>query len=150
MTAPEQTPQHPADDPIHLRKYAVRWALVFVVLISAMAFALWWSSRALEYSTARMQETAKATYKVRGEVIDKITGKPVAWADLEDDPSGRPPRFRTSADHLGRFELLTFAEPHRILVSALGYRPSSLRTGKDWYLWMPKGEEQVRVELEPE
>lgn len=149
MPEPEQSP-HPADDPIHLRKYAVRWALVFLALISGMAFALWWSSRALEYSTARMQSTAKATYRIRGEVIDKATGKPVAWADLEDDPAGRPPRFRTSADHMGRFELVTFSEPHHIVISALGYRPSRHRTGKDWYLWMPKGEEQVRIELEPE
>jgi len=137
-------------DTIQLRKYALRWALVFAFLIAAMGFALWWSSQALDYSTARIQSTARATYRVHGTVVDKSSGKPVAWADVEDDPANRPPRFRTSADHLGRFELLTFAEPHRIIVSALGYKAGSHRTGKEWYLWMPKGEEQVRVELEPE
>lgn len=133
-----------------LRKYAFRWMLVFVVLIVAMGAALWWSSAALEFSTSRIQETTKATYRVRGVVIDRSTGRPVAWANLEDDPAMRPPRFRTSADHTGRFEFLTVAEPHRLVVSALGYKTMFHQTGKDWYLWMPKGQEQVRIVMDPE
>ena len=133
-----------------LRKYAWRWALVFLTLIGALGWALWWSSAALEFSTSRIKETTRATYRVRGVVIDRSTGRPVAWANLEDDPAMRPPRFRTSADHTGRFELLTVAEQHRLVVSALGYRTTSHLTGKDWYLWMPKGQEEVRIEMDPE
>ena len=33
---------------------------------------------------------------------------------VEDDPAGRPPFFRADADYSGAFELVTFAEPHRI------------------------------------
>lgn len=142
--------QQPQDDAALLRKYALRWALVFLVLIGLMAYALWWSSAALEYSASRIKETTRATYKVTGVVIDKSTGRPVAWANLEDDPAVRPPRFRTSADHTGRFQLMTIAEPHRIVVTALGYQSTLHQTGKDWFLWMPKGEEKVRIELEPE
>ena len=141
------TPHHDAET---LRRYALRWALVFLVLIALMGFALWWSSAALDYSSSRIQQTTRATYKVSGVVLDKSTGRPVAWANLEDDPAMRPPRFRTSADHNGRFELLTVSEPHRLVVSALGYRVANHQTGKDRYLWMPKGQEEVRIELDPE
>ncbi len=142
--------QSPNEDAAQLRKYALRWAIVFATLVGLMGFALWWSSRALNYGASRIQSTARATYKVHGVVVDKTTGKPVAWADLEDDPALRPPRYRTSADFGGKFELVTLPEPHQIVVSALGYKPGVHLTGKDWYLWMPKGEEKVRIELEPE
>jgi hypothetical protein len=137
-------------DTAQLRKYALRWAMLFVVLIALMGGVLWWSSAALEFSASRIKESTRATYKVKGVVIDRTTGRPVAWAGIEDDPQSRPPRFRTSTDHTGHFELLTVAEPHRLIVTALGYQAGSHRTGKDWYLWMPKGEEEVRIEIEPE
>ena len=145
-----EQPQTPQQDTALLRKYALRWALMFLALLGLVALVLWWSSAAIEFSASRIKETTKATYKVKGVVVDKSTGRPVAWANLEDDPAIRPPRFRTSADHNGRFELMTIAEPHRLVVTALGYRSAMHLTGKDWYLWMPKGEEQVRIELEPE
>ena len=145
-----EQPTTPEQDAALLRRYAFRWALVFLVLICAMSFALWWSSQALGFGTSRIDSTARATYKLRGVVVEKSTGKPVAWADVEDDPNMRPPRFRTSADHQGRFELMTLAETHRVVVSALGYKTNVVVTGKDWYLWMPKGEERIRIELEPE
>jgi hypothetical protein len=146
-----QQPETPQEQAAQLRKYALRWAMVFAALIFVLGFALWWSSRALHFGTSRIEGSTRASYRVHGVVVDRGTGRPVAWADLEDDPaSSRPPRFRTSADYQGKFELLTVAEPHRIVVSALGYRTSFHATGKEWYLWMPKGEERVRIELDPE
>jgi hypothetical protein len=127
----------PPNDAVLLRKYALRWAIVFLVLAGP------------EFSASRIQESTAASYRVKGVVVDRTTGRPVAWANLEDDPAVRPPRFRTSADHNGRFELLTVAEPHRLIVTALGYRGALHRNGKEWRLWMPRGEEEVRIELEP-
>ena len=81
---------------------------------------------------------------------DARTGAPVAWARLGDDPAGRPPLFEATAGVDGAYELLTIAEPHEVVVSALGYRARRIKVGRSWYLWMPRGSERVDITLEPE
>jgi hypothetical protein len=50
----------------------------------------------------------------------------------------------------GTFELWTVAEPHFLLISALGYQPKRVGIGRVWYLWLPTGEQQVNVALDRE
>ena len=57
--------------------------------------------------------------------------------------------FHADADYRGVFELLTLAEPHRIRVSAPGYRPLSLSIGRAWFVWMPRGNEKKNIDLPP-
>ncbi len=133
-----------------LRRQAVRWGLVFALLVATLFFALWWSASAVHFGATRVEHTTPFQWKVSGTVRDAKTGAPVPWANVRDDPAGRPPLNSTMANHRGVFELLTVAEPHDVLVSALGYRTGRLRVGRPWYLWMPRGAEQVTVELEPE
>jgi hypothetical protein len=83
-------------------------------------------------------------------VRDAGTGQPIPWAEIVDDPAGRPPQFRTAADRLGAYELVTIAEPHTVQAIALGYRMGATRVGKAWYTWMPKGSEHVDIKLQKE
>ena len=67
----------------------------------------------------------------------------------EDDPAGQPPFFRADAGLRGDYELATLAEPHRIRVSAPGYRPLILEIGRAWFIWIPRGKEKKNIELMP-
>lgn len=132
-----------------MRRYAMRWILVFAILIGVISFAIWWSSSAVHFSSSRVEQTTRPTYRVTGIVRD-AAGQPVPWAEIGDELSGRPPFSHTTADRFGAFELLTIAEPHRIQVSALGYRPATVEIGKAWYMWMPKGAEKIEIALASE
>lgn len=132
-----------------MRRYAVRWALIFAALIGGVFFAMWWSSSAVHFSSSRVQQTTGPTYRVTG-IVQDSAGKAAAWAEISDDLSGRPPFFHTTADRFGAFELLTIAEPHKIQVSALGYKPATAQVGRAWYLWMPKGAEKIEIVLRTE
>ena len=138
------------EDHRDLRKQVVRWALLFVLLIGFLGFAAWWASSAVRFSASRVERTTSASYRVVGIVRDATTGAPIPWAEIADDPAGRPPLFQASADRVGAFELLTIAEPHEVIVSALAYRPVSVRVGRAWYIWMPKGTEQIEIKLSHE
>lgn len=138
------------DDARILRRSALKWAAVFGVLLAAMAWLLWWSSKAVHFTTARIDGKTKATYRIHGVVRDASTGQPVPWAEVFDDPSGHPPFHRSSAGFDGVFELLTIAEPHTVRVAALGYQEARVLVGKRWFLWMPEGEEPLRIELHAE
>ena len=135
-------------DRADLRRYAVRWAMAFALLIAGMFFVLWRSSSAVHFGSSRVEARTAATYRVIGQVVD-TAGRPVAWARVADDPGGKPPLFETAADRHGNFELLTIAEPHDIVAVALGYRESRVQVGKSWYLWMPSGDQRVRITLTP-
>lgn len=138
------------DNRRQMQKQVMRWALLFILLCCFAAFAIWWASSAINFTTSRVDATTGATYRVRGVVRDAVTGAPVPWAEVGDAPSGRPPLFHTTADRNGAYELLTIAEQHTILVNALGYRPATARVGKAWYAWMPKGAEKLDIKLQKE
>jgi hypothetical protein len=128
----------------------VRLSLAFGLLFAAVFFAFWWSGRAIQFGAARVGERPVATWKVIGMVRNQATGEPVPWALVRDAPQGRPPFYQVNADPEGRFELLTLAEPHRVLVEANGYRTGSVSVGRQWFFWWPNGEEQVDIRLIPE
>ena len=75
-----------------LRRVVLRWAILFGILLAALAFVLWWTSSAVEFSASRVRQDTQATYRVAGAVRDAGTGKPIPWAHLSDDPAGRPPQ----------------------------------------------------------
>ena len=133
-----------------MRRQFVKYGALFLVLLAALFFALWWSSSAVHHSASRIREEGGPTYRVHGVVRDAVSGQAVAWAEIADDPQGRPPHFRTTADLEGNFELMTVAEPHNILVMAHGYKAKAIGVGKAWYLWMPSGAEQLEIRLERE
>lgn len=138
------------DDRQQMRKQILRWSLLFLVLCGGVFFAIWWASAAVNFSSSRVQATTGPHYRVTGVVRDAATGSVIPWAEIADAPSGRPPFFRATADRFGGYELLTIAEPHTVFVTALGYRPSSVRVGKAWYAWMPKGSEKLDIKLQAE
>lgn len=131
-----------------LRRQAARWALVFAGLIAAMGAVLWWSSSAVHFSTSRIGGNTRATHRLHGIVRDSQTGMAVPWAEVYDDPAGNPPLFRTSAGFNGEFDYLTIAERHHIRVAAIGYNEARIPVGKQWFLWMPKGEETLTIRLD--
>ena len=56
----------------------------------------------------------------------------------------------SGADQSGAFEILTLPEPHRVRVSAPGYRTTIVDVGRVWFLWLPRGEELQDGQLSPE
>ena len=130
-------------------RHAIRLVLAFALLFSGVFFALWWSGAAVRFSTERVGDRGLPTWYVMGTVRHAVTHAPVPWVGIEDDPAGRPPFHRTDGNQYGEFELLTFAEPHRIRVSAPGFRPATISVGRVWFLWLPRGKERHDVELLP-
>ena len=125
-----------------VRQQLVRYSILFVALCAGVFFALWWAGQTIHFTAARVDSTVKPTWRVFGVVTDAATGEPVPFARVADDPEGPGPHFSSQADHLGHYELLTLAEPHRVLVSALGYHDAAIRIGRAWYSWMPSGDER--------
>ena len=128
----------------------LRAAAVFAVLFGAVFFAFWWSGRAVAFGAARAADRAAPAWRIVGTVRNAMTKEPIPWAAVEDDGNGRPPLYRSETNHLGVFELITLAEPHQIRVSSPGYRNATLRIGRAWFLWLPRGEEKRDIELQPE
>jgi len=143
-------PEEPSKEDAELRELFVRSGLrvaaAFALLFGMVFVAFWWSGKALNFGAARTADRAVPTWLVRGTVRNAITREPVPWAEVEDDPDGRPPLYRTDASHSGVFELLTLAEPHRIRASAPGYRQAIVGVGRAWFLWLPRGEEMRNIE----
>ena len=133
-----------------MRSFFAKWAIIFVALLAFVAFVLWWASSALSYSASRVGEAGKPTYKVTGVITDSRSGAPVPWAKVRDDPERRPPLFEATSDFFGKFELMTLPEAHNLIVVAYGHKPKQVAIGKKWYLWMPSGEEEVEIVLDPE
>ena len=133
-----------------MRRQALRWSLVFGLLIAGVVFALWWAGSAVHFSASRVEATTGPSYQVTGVVLDSRSGAPVAWAEITDEPTGRPPFFHSMADRFGSYSLSTVAEPHHLVVSALGYHAGRVAVGKKWYVWMPQGAEVANVKLQPE
>jgi hypothetical protein len=150
----EFRPEDESEEAAELRELFARSALrmtaAFALLFGGVFFAFWWSGSAIRFGAARAADHAVATWKVSGTVRNSLTGQPVPWASVEDDPAGQPPFFRADADHSGAYELLTFAEPHRIRVSSPGYRTAFVEVGRAWFLWMPRGGENKVIELSPQ
>jgi hypothetical protein len=130
-------------------RHVVRLLVVFLLLFAGVFVAFRWSGAALRFGSLRVSGQATPTWQVTGVVTDGRTGLPVPWARVEDDPAGRPPFYVAEADQAGRFRLLTFAEPHRIRVSAPNYVTTLVEVGRVWFLWMPRGEERRELKLEP-
>jgi hypothetical protein len=128
---------------------ALRMAAAFALLFGGVFFAFWWSGSAIRFGAARAAERAVPTWQISGIVRNSLSGEPIAWASVEDDPAGRPPFFRADADHAGAYELLTFPEPHRLRISSPGFRPSTVEIGRPWFLWSPKGREKKDIQLVP-
>ena len=131
----------------HLLRQALRWALLFGALF-AMVF--WWSGAAIRFGASRVADRPEATWRIVGTVRGAATHDPVPWASIDDDPSGQPPFFHADADRSGAFEFLTLPEPHRVRVSAPGYRTTVVDVGRVWFLWLPHGRERRDVLLYPE
>ena len=129
---------------------AIRLGLIFGLLICGVYFAFWWSGSAIRFGAARAGNRAIPTWKVWGTVRDAVTHSPIPWARIEDDPEGQAPYYQTDADQNGNFELLTLAEPHRLRISAAGYRTATERVGRQWFLWLPDGKEQHDIKLLPQ
>src|SRR5258708_7370560 len=131
----------PASDDPELREIFVRSGLrvaaAFVVIFGAVYFAFWWSGSAVGFGASRVAGQAVPTWHVVGTVRNANTHEPVPWAAVEDDPEGRPPLFHTDAGYSGAYDLLTIAEPHRILVLAPGYETKRTSIGRVWFLWVP-------------
>jgi hypothetical protein len=124
-------------------------AAAFALLFGGVFFAFWWSGSAIRFGAARAADKATPSWRVTGIISNSVTGDPIAWAVVEDDPAGRPPFFRTEADHAGAYELFTLAEPHRIRVTARGFQQGVVEVGRAWFLWMPKGQERVNIQILP-
>lgn len=131
-------------------KLAIRYAIAFTVLFVCGYAAIWWSGATVHFASARTAMRAAPTWTVAGIVRNAATHAPVAWAIIADDPGGLPPLFRAEANLHGAFELLTIAEPHRVRITAAGYRGTTIAVGRRWFLWMPRGGERRDVELTPE
>jgi len=127
-----------------------RAAAAFALIFGAVFFAFWWSGSAVRFGAARAADRAVPTWLVKGTIRDAFTHQPIPWAVVADDPAGRPPQYRTDANYAGVYELLTLAEPHRIRVTAPGYRTTFTAIGRAWYLWLPRGLETKDMELRPE
>jgi len=132
-------------------RQGIRLLFAFVVLFAAVFAAFRWSGAAVRFGASRVADRAAATWRVSGTVRNVNTHDPIPWAAVEDDASsGQPPYFHADANQFGEFELLTLPEPHRIRVSASGYHPMTLRIGRVWFLWLPRGVERHDIELSPE
>jgi hypothetical protein len=134
----------------HLLRQALRWALLFGALFAMVFFAFWWSGAAIRFGASRVADRPEATWRIVGTVRGAATHDPVPWASIDDDPSGQPPFFHADADQSGVFEFLTLPEPHRVRVSAPGYRTTVVDVGRVWFLWLPHGRERRDVLLYPE
>lgn len=132
------------------RRQLLRLAVAFALLFAAVFFAFWWSGSAVRFGAARVGDASVPTWQVAGVVRNALSGEAVPWARVEDDPAGNGPHFRADADQHGVYTLLTLAEPHRLRVTAVGYRPATIAVGRHWFLWMPEGVERRNVELTPE
>ena len=128
-------------------RYALRLAIAFALLFAAVFLALRWSGDAARFGASRVAARGVATWHVTGTVRNAATHEPIPWASIDDDPLGRPPFFHADADQSGAFELVTLAEPHRIRIAAMGYRTSTVRVGRVWFLWLPSGTERHETEL---
>lgn len=132
------------------RRQLLKLAVAFALLFAAVFFAFWWSGSAVRFGAARVAATTAPTWQVSGTVRNARNGEPVPWARVEDDPAGRGPFYHAEADQHGAYSLLTLAEPHRVLVTAVGYRPAAIDVGRQWFVWMPEGAERRDIELMPE
>jgi hypothetical protein len=128
-------------------RFILKAAVAFAIAFAFICAAVWWSSRAVRFAGLRAADRGTPTWTVAGVVRDAATRAPVAWAAVADDPAGQPPFFHSDAGIDGAFELLTLAEPHRLRVTAPGYRPALVKVGRPWFAWRPSGSERVSVEL---
>ena len=138
------------DERAESRRLLLRWTVCFALLFGMVFLAFWWSGAAIRFSAARMTANAAPTYRLWGVVRDANSGQPVPWAAIEDDPAGIPPFFHADAGADGAYSLLTVAEPHRVRISAPGYRPLLERVGRAWFVWWPRGSERRDLRLAPE
>jgi hypothetical protein len=131
-------------------RLAIRLTLAFVLLFFFVFMAFTWSGAAVRFGASRVADRGTPTWSVLGTVRNAVTHEPIPWATIDDDRTGQGPYFHADADRLGNFEFLTLSEPHRMVVAAHGYRPYTVRVGRVWFLWLPRGNERRDVELSPE
>jgi hypothetical protein len=133
-----------------LVRHSIRLTLVFALLFFFVFMAFTWSGAAVRFGASRVGDRGAPSWSVTGTVRNAITHQRVPWAAIDDDRTGQGPYFHADADQSGGFELHTLAEPHRMVVSAPGYKPYAVRVGRVWFLWIPRGQERRDVELTPE
>jgi hypothetical protein len=133
-----------------LVRHGIRVAAAFALLFGFVFAAFWWSGAAVRFGADRAADRAVPTWLVTGTVRSAATREPIPWAVVEDDPVGKPPSYHTDANYSGAYELLTLAEPHRIRASAPGFRSATVSIGRQWFLWLPKGNEKRDIQLQPE
>jgi hypothetical protein len=138
------------DERSEARRLFLRTALGFAAVFAFVFLAFWWSGSAIRFGAARVSANNAPTYRIWGAVRDAQSGRPIPWAAVDDESSGNPPFFRTEADADGAYSLLTLAEPHRVRISAVGYRVASVLIGRAWFVWWPRGEEHHDIALAPE
>lgn len=132
-------------------RHFARWLVIFAVLFFFGCFVLWWAGQTVHYGAARAASTASPPeWRIYGIVRDEATREPVPFARIADGPDAKPPRFAATADHLGHFELHTLPERHEVTASAPGYKAKTLKVGREWYSWMPSGDERMDFFLERE
>lgn len=132
------------------RQFA-RWLVIFAAMFFFGCFVIWWAGQTVRYGAARSaNHHAPPEWRIYGIVRDAQTGEAVPFAGIADGPDARQPRFHSMADHLGHFELHTLPERHEVTASALGYRPRTVKVGREWYAWMPSGDERVDFHLSRE
>src|SRR5260370_7848202 len=131
------------DDQRALRSQIVRWSILFALLIAGVVFPFWWAGSAVHFSASRVEQTTGPTYRVTGIVRDAATGQPIPWAEVTDDPAGRPPFFHATADRFGAYELLTIAEFNNLPASALASPPPPSPFGKPSTLPIPLAPDNV-------
>ena len=125
-------------------RQSVRWLVLFVALFAFVCFVIWWAGQTVQYGTARSTNSeTKASWRLYGIVRDEATGEPVPFARIADGPGAKPPHFAATADHLGHFDLHTLPERHEVTASALGYQARTAKVGREWYSWMPSGDERL-------
>ena len=139
-----------ANERSEARRQLLRWSLSFTLLFCGVFLAFWWSGSAVRFGAARVADRSVATYRISGIIRNAITRDPVAWASIDDDPSGRPPFYHADADQDGAYQILTLAEPHQLRIRAAGFKPLVVSVGRQWFLWWPRGAEQRDLDLFPE
>ena len=140
-----------AAERVEMRRHALRWLTLFLGFVLFLSSVLYWSTSVVQYGAARAAGTQPPTFELSGSIRDAQTGKPVSWAlvaDAQDDR--KPPFFETKAESDGEFRLLTFPEPHAVLITARGYHPYTLSAGTSWYRWRPVSRDRITIRLEPE
>lgn len=123
------------------------WTGIFIALALFIWFVTRWSTSTIHYAASTTNNTQKPQYNISGLVVDAATNQPVPWATLIAHGITGSEFIHASSDYSGTFALITYPERQKLVVTADGYKAQELQIGPSWYMWNPKGKEQVTVNL---